>query len=102
MAEYPSGSVKLGSSDYRCAFVLTKSDTVPVSGDAANTIGVPMVNAIQVVAAGNIVVKTPAVGTTPAQNTVTITAAPVGSIFNFPIAQLMSTGTSATVIGLVR
>ncbi len=102
MAEYPSGSIKVGTSDYRCAFVLTKSDTDPISADAANTIGVPCVNAIQVAAAGNIVVKTPAVGTVPAQNTITITAAPVGSVFNFPIAQLMSTGTTATVIGLVR
>ena len=102
MPQTPSSSVKIGPNDYRDAFVMTKSDTVAVADDAANTCGVPMVNAIQIAAAGNVAVKTPSVGTGPAQKTITITGALVGSVFNFPIAQLMETGTSATVIGLVR
>jgi hypothetical protein len=98
----PSGKTKITESDYRAAFVMTKSDANKVSADTANTLGVPFVNAIQVAAAGNIVVKTPSIGTGPAVNTITITSAAVGDVFNFPIEQLMSTGTTAVVIGLVR
>jgi hypothetical protein len=96
-----SRQVILRENDYVDAIVIAKSDSVNIADDATNNpAGYPFVKAIQVVAAGNIVIikKT---GADVAEVTITVTGALVGSVFNFPIKRINSTNTTATVIGLV-
>lgn len=54
--------------------------------------------ALQVVTAGNLVV-TPLIGNAPASN-ITYTSVPAGTIIPFEVCKVLSTGTTASVVGL--
>lgn len=96
-----SKEVILRGGDYIDSIVIAKSDTVNIVDDTTNNpFGYPYVKAVQVVVAGNIkIVKKSAADA--AEVEITVTGAAVGDLFQFPIKRINSSGTTATVIGLV-
>lgn len=94
-------NIRQKEGDYSDAIKIAKSDSVNIADDDTNNPkAYPYVKAVQCVVAGNIVLVKKS-SADEAEVKITVTAAPVGSIYNFPIIRVDSTGTSATVIGLV-
>jgi len=90
-----SNIVKLDVGDYKTVIPVVASDTINISAAASNPNGFPYAKAIQVVVTGNIAIV-------DLNNVVhTVTGAPVGAIFQFPVKRVNLTGTTASVIGLI-
>jgi hypothetical protein len=97
-----NNKIKVSENDYRDAILIAPSQTVNIVSDATNNpLAYPVANGLQVVAAGNavVVVATPSTG---AERLLTFTALPVGTIIPFPVKRVNLTGTTATLIGLIR
>ena len=98
-----SNAIKVGGeSCFRDVIKIAKSDSVNISADATNNpLAYPIVNAIQVTVTGNFAVVVPTSGSPASETVLTITGAPVGTIFNFPVKRINSTGTTGEAVGLI-
>lgn len=97
-----SNKVKRTEFDFSDVIVISPSDTVNISADSTNNpAGYPSVSAAQVTVTGNFVFVVPNKNAGTTKN-ITVTGAPVGSIFAWPLLRVNATGTTGTVVGLIR
>jgi hypothetical protein len=99
-----SNAVKIGNGDgYRDVIKIAKHDTTNIAADATNNpLAYPIVNGIQVTVTGNFALVVQTSGSPASETVITVTGAPVGTIFDFPVKRINSTNTTGEAVGLIR